>query len=59
MLQQWSEEPWSEDEDATSVHESREASDEEEADNSEPLVHEARAGQALKTFVQENEHSLI
>jgi hypothetical protein len=41
MLQQWSEEPWSEDEDATSVHESREASDEEEADNSEPLVHEA------------------
>ena len=43
----------------TSVHESREASDEEEADNSEPLIHEARAGQALRTFVQENEHSLI
>ena len=60
MLQQWSEEPWSEDEDATSVYEAREASDKEEADDSEPVVPmtlcEARgAGQAIKTFVQDNE----
>ena len=61
MSQQWTEETQSDDEDSTSAYESREASDEEEADASEPMVpmtlREARgAGQALKTFVQENEH---
>ena len=60
MNQQWTEEPQSDDEDATAAYAAREASDEEEADDSEPVVpmtlREARgAGQALKTFVQENE----
>ncbi len=64
VSEQWTEEPQSEsvsdDEDATAAYAAREASDEEEADQSKPVVpmtlREARgAGQALKTFLQENE----
>ena len=60
VSEQWTEAPQSDDEDATAAYAASEASDEEEADDSEPVVpmtlREARgAGQALKTFVQENE----
>ncbi len=53
VSEQWTEEPQSDDEDATAACAAREASDEEEADASEPMVpmtlREARgAGQALK-----------
>ncbi len=56
VTEQWTEAPQSDDENTTAAYE---ASDEEEADESEPLVtmtlREAKtAGQALKTFVQEN-----
>ena len=38
VTQQWTEAPQSDDEDATAAFEAREASDEEEADESEPVV---------------------
>ena len=58
--EQWTKEPQSDEEDATAAYDAREASNEKEANDSEPVVlmtlREARgAGQALKTFVQENE----
>ena len=56
----WTEAPQSDDEEATAAYGAREASDEEEAVESEPVVpmtlREARAsGQAVKIFVQENQ----
>ncbi len=59
VSEQWTEAPQP-DEEATAAYEAREASDEEEADESEPVVpmtlREARAsGQAVKIFVQENQ----
>jgi hypothetical protein len=62
--EQWTEAPESDDEEATAAYEAREESDVEEADDSKPVVPmtllEARLargmGQALKIFVQENEH---
>ncbi len=59
LLNHFSEAPQSDDEEATVAYVAREASDEEEADESEPVVpitlREARAsGQAVKIFVQEN-----
>ena len=61
VSEKWTEEPESDDEEAIGAYAAREASDEEEADDSEPVVpmtlREARgSAQALKTFVQENEH---
>ncbi len=58
--EQWTEAPQSDDEEASAVYEAQEASDEEEADEIEPVVlmtlSEARAlGQAVKIFVQENQ----
>jgi hypothetical protein len=58
--EQWTEEPQSDDEDAIAAYEARDATDEEEADQSEEVLpmtlRQAReAGQALKTFVQENQ----
>ncbi len=60
VSEQLTEAPQSDDEKETAVYEAREASDEEEADESEPVVlmtlREARAlGQAVKIFVQENQ----
>jgi hypothetical protein len=60
VSEQWTEAPQSDDEEATAVYAVHEASDEEEADESEPVVlmtlREARAlGQAVKIFVQENQ----
>jgi hypothetical protein len=60
VSEQWTEAPQSDDEEATAVYEAHEASDEEEADESETVVlmtlREARAlGQVVKIFLQENQ----
>ena len=60
VSEQWTEEPQSDDEDATAAYDARELSDQEEADDSKPVVpmtlREARgAAQTLTIFVQENE----
>jgi hypothetical protein len=60
VSEQWTEAPQSDDEEAKAAYEAREASDEEEADESEPVVpmtlREARASvQAVKIFVQKNQ----
>ena len=57
---QWIEAPQSDDEAATAAYEARKASDEEEADEGEPVVpmtlRETRAsGQAVNIFVLENQ----